>query len=210
MQDVIVHVEGTSAIVRSLRWGGKADFDRSQREIFWVWDGEEGRGRIAGYYNQGGGLVSQNWTDYFLVVFFRFSLFYVRICLRQIIAFFYDSYFNVIKHRLFCISRVGVHICHGRTFAWHWRSKEMKQGTVLVFVVVLHPLMPVRPLDTEINDNYMNKVSNVLFFNKSQTYLVVRNAGHMVPISQPLWARRIAKEFTRRRPKGDGDQEVNK
>ena len=32
----------------------------------------------------------------------------------------------------------------------------------------------------------------------------------MVPISQPLWARRIAKEFTRRRPKGDGDQEVNK
>ncbi len=49
-----------------------------------------------------------------------------------------------------------------------------------------------------------------MFFDYSQTYLVVRNAGHMVPISQPLWARRIAKEFTRRRPKGDGDKEVNK
>ncbi len=72
---MIVHVEGTSAIVRSLRWGGKADFDRSQREIFWVWDGEEGRGRIAGYYNQGGGLVSQKGQIFVSYIFFCSGLF---------------------------------------------------------------------------------------------------------------------------------------
>jgi hypothetical protein len=28
------------------------------------------------------------------------------------------------------------------------------------------------------------------------TYLIVRNAGHMVPISQPRWAREIVYQFT--------------
>ncbi len=56
--DVIVHVPGTSAIVRSLRWRRRDGFDRSRRETFWVWHPDEARGRIAGYYNEGGGLVS--------------------------------------------------------------------------------------------------------------------------------------------------------
>ena len=37
--------------------------------------------------------------------------------------------------------------------------------------------------------------------------MVVRNAGHMVPISQPLWARHIAREFTRERPKEEVEKE---
>ena len=29
--------------------------------------------------------------------------------------------------------------------------------------------------------------------------MIVRNSGHMVPISQPRWARQIAFDFTRKR-----------
>ncbi len=33
------------------------------------------------------------------------------------------------------------------------------------------------------------------------TYLIVRNAGHMVPISQPRWGRDIVYEFTHKTAK---------
>ncbi len=84
--DVIVHLSGTNALVRSLNFSRRHEFDSSKRKLFWVLNEDNGEGELAGHLLEGGGL----------------------------------------------------------------------------------------------------------------TYLVVRNAGHMVPISQPRWAREMAKQFTRR------------
>ena len=56
-QDVIVNVPGTNQMVHSLQWSGRGEFIKSKRKDFWVYNERSGRGQLAGYVNEGGGLT---------------------------------------------------------------------------------------------------------------------------------------------------------
>jgi len=104
--DVIVHLKGTSELIRRLDWEGKKSFDESQKRSFLVWNEDE-------------------------------------------------------RVRTFNGDKCCDKLCQINELAGHWVS-----GGGL-------------------------------------TFLVVRNAGHMVPISQPRWARALAREFVKRKEEGE-------
>lgn len=58
------------------------------------------------------------------------------------------------------------------------------------------------------DDNERGELAGYLHEGGGLTYLVVRNAGHMVPISQPRWARQIAYEFTRKKSRAVLDEDA--
>lgn len=59
-------------------------------------------------------------------------------------------------------------------------------------------------------DTDRGEVAGYLHEGGGLTYLVVRNAGHMVPISQPRWARQIAFEFTHKKAASQGGKRFAK
>lgn len=56
-QDVIVHVPGMNRVVNSLKWSQRSQFEEAKRKKFWVWNGDSGRGELAAYVAEGGGLA---------------------------------------------------------------------------------------------------------------------------------------------------------
>ena len=55
---------------------------------------------------------------------------------------------------------------------------------------------PLRALQFRLENNSNLEISSfILFSGGNLTFLVVRGAGHMVPISQPVTARQILKDF---------------
>jgi hypothetical protein len=44
-------------VINSLVWSGRGEFNKSKRKNFWVYNERSGRGELAGYVNEGGGLT---------------------------------------------------------------------------------------------------------------------------------------------------------
>ena len=85
-------------------------------------------------------------------------------------------------------------------------KKLINQSTITVqnWVKIGLKLTKNRPKRTKIY--YVHKVLNFDFFSGyineggGLTYAIIRNAGHMVPISQPLWALELVTQFTHNPP----------